>query len=100
MTSAEASVSRDQVLAALSKVQEPELHKDLVTLDMIKELTIDAGRVEFTVQLTTPACPLRGKIESDARKAVAVIPGVDEVVVHLDANVPTDGRMRGLIRLP
>jgi len=100
MTSAEVFVSRDQVLAALGKVQEPELHKDLVTLDMIKELTIEKGKVEFTVQLTTPACPLRGKIESDARSAVAGLPGVDEVVVHLDASVPTDGRMRGLIRLP
>src|SRR3990172_7890667 len=100
MTSNVQSVTRDLVLAALSKVQEPELHKDLVTLDMIKELTIADGKVEFTVQLTTPACPLRGKIESDARNAVVSIEGVREVVVHLDASVPTDGRNRGLIRLP
>src|SRR3990172_4913938 len=100
MTSNVQSVTRDLVLAALSKVQEPELNKDLVTLDMIKELTIADGKVEFTVQLTTPACPLRGKIESDARNAVVSIEGVREVVVHLDASVPTDGRNRGLIRLP
>lgn len=96
----EKSVTRELVLAALGKVQEPELHKDLVTLNMIKELTIADGRVEFTVQLTTPACPLRDKIEGDARNAVASIDGVREVVVHLDASVPTDGRNRGLIRLP
>jgi ATP-binding protein involved in chromosome partitioning len=100
MTSEEQSVTRDRVLAALSKVQEPELHKDLVTLDMIKDLTIADGKVAFTVQLTTPACPLRSKIETDARNAVAAIDGVREVVVNLDASVPSDGMNRGMIRLP
>ncbi len=52
---------RDDILAALSKVQEPELHKDLVTLNMIHDLEIGDGRISFTVLLTTPACPLRGK---------------------------------------
>jgi ATP-binding protein involved in chromosome partitioning len=100
MSSDHSSVTPDAVLAALSKVQEPELHKDLVTLNMIKEMSIADGRVEFTVQLTTPACPLRSKIESDARNAVASIEGVHEVVVHLDASVPSDGMTRGMIRLP
>ena len=79
MTSDSPSVTRDAVLAALSNVQEPELHKDLVTLNMIKDMSIADGRVEFTVQLTTPACPLRTKIESDARNAVASIEGVSLV---------------------
>src|SRR5512139_1998931 len=93
-------VTEQAVLAALSKVQEPELHKDLVTLNMIRDLRIDGDRVGFTVVLTTPACPLRGRIESEARSAVQAVPGVSSVVVKLDANVPSDGRARGLLQLP
>jgi ATP-binding protein involved in chromosome partitioning len=94
------SVSEQSVMAALSKVQEPELHKDLVTLNMIRDLKIEAGKVAFTVMLTTPACPLRSTIEQEARQAVEAIPGVSAVEVKFDANVPTDGRPRGLLRLP
>jgi ATP-binding protein involved in chromosome partitioning len=87
-------------MEALGKVQEPELHNDLVTLNMIRDLKIDAGRVTFTVVLTTPACPLRSTIEREARQAVEAVPGVSAVEVKFDANVPTDGRPRGLLRLP
>ncbi len=93
-------ITQDAVLAALSKVQEPELHKDLVTLKMIRDLKIEGGKVSFTVMLTTPACPLRTQIEREARQAVAAMPGVTDVEVKLDANVPTDGRARGLLQLP
>jgi ATP-binding protein involved in chromosome partitioning len=93
-------VTEQAVLAALSKVQEPELHKDLVTLNMIRDLHIDGGQVSFTVVLTTPACPLRGRIESEARSAVQAVPGVSSVTVKLGANVPSDGRARGLLQLP
>jgi len=94
------TISQDAVLAALSKVQEPELHKDLVTLKMIHDLEIKDDKVSFTVMLTTPACPLRTKIETEAREAVAAIPGVSSVEVKLEANVPSDGRPRGLLELP
>jgi ATP-binding protein involved in chromosome partitioning len=94
------SVSREAVMAALSKVQEPELHKDLVTLNMIRDLTIEDGNVAFTVVLTTPACPLRGRIENEARQAVMTVPGVKSVQVRMDASVPSDGRPRGLLQLP
>jgi ATP-binding protein involved in chromosome partitioning len=93
-------VTEQDVLAALSKVQEPELHKDLVTLNMIRDLRIVEDQVSFTVVLTTPACPLRGRIESEARSAVQALPGVSKVEVKLDANVPSDGRARGLLQLP
>jgi ATP-binding protein involved in chromosome partitioning len=93
-------VSEKEVMAALSKVQEPELHRDLVTLNMIHDLKIDGGKVSFTVMLTTPACPLRTQIEREAREAVAALPGVIGVEVKLDANVPSDGRPRGLLTLP
>jgi ATP-binding protein involved in chromosome partitioning len=93
-------ITKEAVLAALSKVQEPELHQDLVTLNMIRELEIQGDRVAFTVMLTTPACPLRGRIETEARQAVMALEGVKEVVIKMDSDVPNDGRMRGLVNMP
>jgi ATP-binding protein involved in chromosome partitioning len=93
-------ITKEAILAALSKVQEPELHQDLVTLNMIRELEIQGDKVSFTVMLTTPACPLRGKIESEARQAVMSVGGVKEVVIKMDSDVPNDGRMRGLVNMP
>lgn len=100
MSNNQENVSEQAVMAALSKVQEPELHRDLVTLNMIRDLKIEGNKVGFTVVLTTPACPLRSTIEREARQAVEAIPGVSAVEVKFDANVPTDGRPRGLLRLP
>lgn len=93
-------VNEKAVLDVLSKVQEPELHKDLVTLNMIRDLQISGETVSFTIMLTTPACPLKNRIESEARQAVLTVPGVSEVQIKLDANVPNDGRSRGLLDLP
>ena len=93
-------VSQEAVINALSQVQEPELHKDLVSLNMIRDLKIDGGKVNFTIMLTTPACPLKSQIEREAREAVAAVPGVASVEIKLDANVPNDGRTRGLVNLP
>ncbi len=89
--------TREAVLAALSKVQEPELHQDLVSLGMIRDLSIEGDSVSFTVMLTTPACPLRGQIEKEARAAALSVEGVTKANVKLDSNVPNDGRMRGLV---
>ncbi len=94
-------ITREAVLAALSKVQEPELHKDLVTLNMIRDLAVTGDVVEFTIMLTTPACPLRTRIENEARQAViSLVPGVRTVKIKMDANVPADGRPRGMLELP
>jgi len=94
-----ANITRDAVLAALSKVQEPELHQDLVSLGMVRDLNIEGDAVSFSVMLTTPACPLRGKIEKEAREAVEAL-GASKVTVKLDSDVPNDGRMRGLVTAP
>jgi ATP-binding protein involved in chromosome partitioning len=83
----------EQVMGALSTVQEPELRKDLVTLNMIKDLKVEKGVAEFTIVLTTPACPLRHVMEKDARAAVGALPGVTEVKIRWDANVMGSGRM-------
>jgi ATP-binding protein involved in chromosome partitioning len=69
-------ITKEAVLNALSKVQEPELRKDLVTLNMIGDLEIKGDQVTFTIILTTPACPLKGRIENEARGAVLSLPGV------------------------
>ena len=92
-------LTKESILAALSKVQEPELHQDLVTLNMVRNLEISGDKVSFTVMLTTPACPLRGQIEKEARSAVLAL-GAKTVNVKLDSDVPNDGRMRGLVNMP
>lgn len=76
-----------EVLHALSGVKDPELGRDLVSLGMIKDLTIEDNRVEFSLVLTTPACPLRAEIERSARAAVLAVPGVSEVEIHVSAKV-------------
>jgi len=93
-------VTKDAVLAALSKVEDPDLRQDIVSLGMIRDLKIDGGKVSFSIVLTTPACPLKSKIEADARAAVQALPGVESVEVKMDAEVPTDGRVRGLVKMP
>lgn len=85
--------TKAQVMEALSHVIEPELHRDLVSLNMIHGLQINQGTVGFTVMLTTPACPLRDRIEEEARAAVMAVPGVQSVNVRLDASVPGDRRL-------
>src|SRR5678815_4449780 len=94
------TITKEAILAALSKVQEPELNNDLVTLNMIRELEINEKIVSFTVMLTTPACPLRGQIEKEARQAVMSVEGVKSANIKWDSDVPNDGRMRGLLNMP
>jgi len=64
------AISKDDVLNALRHVDDPDLKKDLVTLNMIEEIAVDGNKVSFTVRLTTPACPLKEKIKNDCVKAV------------------------------
>lgn len=92
-------VTQEQVLAALSNVQEPELHRDLVSLNMIKDIVINNEEVSFTVQLTTPACPLRGRIQSEAKSAVMQIAGVSKVKVNLSSQIKADGLDRSVLGL-
>jgi len=91
------TVTKDAVLAALSKVMDPDLHKDLVTLKMIRDLDVKDGAVSFKIMLTTPACPLKNEIKESAEAAVRAVPGVKSVEIKMDAEVPADGRTRGLI---
>ncbi|AFY34189.1 Mrp/NBP35 family ATP-binding protein [Calothrix sp. PCC 7507] len=76
------------VLEVLRPVQDPELQKSLVELNMIRNVTIDGGKVNFTLVLTTPACPLREFIVEDCKRAVKKLPGVTDVNVEVTAETP------------
>ena len=92
-------LSEQQILDALRHVQEPELHRDLVSLNMIKDIKICGDAVSFTIVLTTPACPLRSQIEAEARAAVQRL-GANPVNIKLEARVPSDQRISSQIKIP
>ena len=94
------AVTQAAVMQALSTVQEPELHQDLVTLNMIRDVTISGGEVGFTIVLTTPACPLRAQMEQEAIAAVKMLPGVNAVNVRFTADVRQDHRIIGKLNIP
>lgn len=86
------SLTEQDVLAALKGVQDPDLHRDLVDLGMIKNIQIGDGTLALTVNLTTPACPLKGKIEADVRAALANRLGSDlQVTVNMASEVRGKG---------
>jgi ATP-binding protein involved in chromosome partitioning len=80
-------ITTEAVLAALGTVNDPDLHRDLVTLGMIEDVAVDGARVGFTLVLTTSACPLKAQIEDESRAAVMKIPGVAEVAIHTTSRV-------------
>jgi len=73
------TLGTEEVLNALRTVQDPDLHRDLVSLGMIEDLAIRDGAVSLTLVLTTAACPLKARLEEDVRGAVLRVPGVREV---------------------
>jgi ATP-binding protein involved in chromosome partitioning len=79
--------TEQDVMKALAGVKDPELGKDVVSLHMVEGVKVEGGRVTFTLNLTTPACPLRTRLEESARSAVASIPGVKEVEMKTASNV-------------
>ena len=74
-------------MAALSNVMDPELNVSLVKAGMVKGVTIDGGAVRVKIELTTPACPLKGKIQADAEDAVKAVPGVQSLAIEWGAQV-------------
>jgi ATP-binding protein involved in chromosome partitioning len=75
------------VLDALKVVRDPDLNRDIVSLGFIKDLRLDEGRVAFTIELTTPACPVKDQMRDQARAAVMQIAGVTSVDVQMSARV-------------
>ncbi len=81
-------ITKDDVINALRNVDDPDLHKDLVTLNMVKDITIDGTKITAQIELTTPACPLKDVIKNDCITAIKKqIPDATEINIDMTANV-------------
>ena len=80
-------VTEGAVMQALSGVEDPELHRDIVSLDMVRNLKIEGDTVSMTLMLTTPACPLTESFKASVETALLAVPGVVAANVALDAEV-------------
>lgn len=86
------SLSEDAIINALKTVDDPELHQDLVSLGMVNKVAIDGGDIALKIDLTTPACPLKGKIEADVRAAINKLPGVNSIDITFGSQVRGSGQ--------
>ncbi|HEY6187976.1 MAG TPA: Mrp/NBP35 family ATP-binding protein [Pyrinomonadaceae bacterium] len=93
-------LNEQSVLDALRQIQDPDLHKDIVTLGFIKDLKIEGGAVSFRIVLTTPACPVKEQMEGAARELVGQLPGVESVRVVMDAEVPKGRGLGEKVSIP
>lgn len=82
-------VTKELVLEALKKVQDPDLHLDIVKLGFVHDVKICEGSVAFEIKLTTPACPVKELMQKEAEAAVRALPGVENVTVRMTAEVKT-----------
>lgn len=80
-------VTERDVLQALSRVNDPELHRDLVSLNMVQNVRVEGGTIRLRIDLTTPACPLKGRIQQDVEAALRALPGVESVELEWGAQV-------------
>ncbi len=87
-------ITEDVVLNALRAVKDPDLRKDIVALNMIRDIKICGGVISFRFVLTTPACPVRDQLKFEAEKTVMAVPGVERVEVKMEAEVP---KARGVV---
>src|ERR1700693_522957 len=83
----EQTIGPEEVRAALSQVEDPDLGRDIVTLGFVKDLRIDGENVSFAIELTTPACPVRDQMKEDAHRAVLSLPGITNVEVEMKSKV-------------
>src|SRR6186713_206612 len=82
-----ATLDRDGILHALRVVVDPDIRKDIVSLGFVKDVAISGSRVSFTIELTTPACPVKDMLRDQAHAAVSAVPGVTSVQVEMTASV-------------
>src|SRR4029434_6680774 len=82
-----ATLEREAVLNALRVVNDPDLRRDIVSLGFVKDLSLKDGDVSFTIELTTPACPVKDQLREQATAAVKALAGVSSVDVRMTANV-------------
>ena len=79
-------VTVDQVITALKTVKDPEIHKDIVSMGMIKDMSINEDKLSFTLELTTPACPFNSEIEQDVRNSISTL-GISDLDLKVTARV-------------
>ncbi|MBI3295712.1 MAG: Mrp/NBP35 family ATP-binding protein [Deltaproteobacteria bacterium] len=97
------NVSEKQVLKVLGEVLDPDLKKDIVSLGFVKNLAVKGGDIQFDVELTTPACPVKEELKAECEKKVGALEGVKSVSVNMTANVrksTPQGTAPGRISLP
>jgi ATP-binding protein involved in chromosome partitioning len=88
------TVTPAQVLDALRRIQDPDLHQDIVSLGFVKEPVVDGGVVRVRINLTTPACPVKDQMKGEAERLVRALPGVKDVHVEMTAEVKPQGPPR------
>ncbi len=93
-------ITEQQVLDALRAVQDPDLHRDIVALGFVKDLKIEGGKVSFTVQLTTPACPVKDELKAQSEAAVKALDGVEQVQVEMKSEVRGNTEPGGQLTIP
>ena len=94
------NITEQAVLDSLKQIIDPDLRKDIVTLGFVRDLKIDGGDVSFRIVLTTPACPVKEEMEGMAREFVRVLPGVTDVNVTMDAEVPQGRGLANSVAVP
>ncbi len=93
-------ISEQTVLDALRQIIDPDLHKNIVELGFIQDLKIENGDVSFRIVLTTPACPVKEEMETQAIELVGALENVENVRVTMDAEVPKGRGIAGSVNLP
>ena len=84
---ANTSVTEATILKALQAVRDPDLHRDIVSLGFVKDVRVAGENVSFTIELTTPACPVRDKMKEEARQIVVALPGIENVEITMTSQV-------------
>jgi ATP-binding protein involved in chromosome partitioning len=93
-------ITEQQVRDALRTVQEPELHRDLISLDMVREIKVTGRDVSFSITLTTPACPMKDRIQQESESAIhSLIPEAGRVTIAFGARVRADKRIQEKLNL-
>ncbi|MCC7192646.1 MAG: Mrp/NBP35 family ATP-binding protein [Phycisphaeraceae bacterium] len=94
-------ITKDQIIDQLRKVNDPELHRDLVTLNMVKKVAYCDGHVDLNIELTTPACPLKDQIRSDVEKAIRALgPEIKAINIEFSAQVQQSPQARAAANNP
>lgn len=96
----QATITEEQVRSALATVEEPELHRDLISLDFVRDIKIDGQDVSLSITLTTPACPLKDRIRDESEKAIRLlVPDVGKVEIAFESRVRADRRIQEKLHL-